>query len=235
MMNETDVLKYLESNKNERGIHLWQSRQNGDSLLITFGVGITTLRKLAKHIGRDHNLSAALWQSDVYDARILALLIDDPKAISIEQAESQIDQINDGQIAHVFSSCDATLAKAPFVVELTIDWIRHKDPMRRRCGYGLLYEIAKSKRKSAPNDDFFEEQILHIESSYPTEIPFVNHALGVALMGIGMRNQLLHAKALKLAREIGDLQIETDSHQLKSFSVEEKLTNDFVLQKLGLA
>ena len=203
-MNEADVVALLKANQNERGMQLWQKRQRAPSTLASYGVGLTTLRKLAKQIGKNHDLAMILWQSDIYDARMLALLIDDPKTITLNQAETQIDQIEDGQLAHVFSSCDATLAKAPFVVDLATDWIKHDDPMRRRCGYGLLYELSKSKKKSAPSDVFFEAQIEHIEQTYSTEIPFVNHALGVALMGIGMRNQSLHTKALQLAQKIGD-------------------------------
>ena len=234
-MNESDVIAWLEANQNERGRQLWQNRQAAPTALTSYGVGLTALRKLAKQIGNNHNLATVLWQSDIYDARMLAMLIDDPKTMTRNQAETQVDQLQDGQLAHVFSSCDATLAKAPFVVDLAVDWIKHEDPMRRRCGYGLLYEISKSKKKSAPGDAFFAAQIKQIEQTYATEIPFVNHAMGVALMGIGMRNQTLHAKALQLAQKIGSVQIETDSGQSKTFSVEERLTNDFVLQKLGLA
>ena len=233
-MNGSDVIAWLKANQNERGMQLWQNRQRTPSPLTSYGVGLTALRKLAKQIGKNHDLATVLWQSNIYDARMLAMLIDDPKVMTRHQAETQVDQIQDGQLAHVFSSCDATLAKAPFVVDLAVDWIKHEDPMRRRCGYGLLYEISKSKKKSVPDDAFFAAQIKHIEQSYATEVPFVNHAMGVALMGIGMRNQSLHAKALQLAQEIGHLQIETDTGQSKTFSVEERLTNDFVLQKLGL-
>ena len=45
---------------------------------------------------------------------------------------------------------DATLAKTPFAVELMEQWVVSTDPMRKRCGHGLLYEISKWKKKSAP-------------------------------------------------------------------------------------
>ena len=91
-----------------------------------------------------------------------------------------------------------------------------------------------AKKKSAPDNDFFYAQIQHIKETYPNEIEAVNHSMGVALMGIGMRNRELHAKALNLANQIGLLAIETDTGQKKTFSVEEKLSHKVVLQKLGL-
>ena len=39
-----------------------------------------------------------------------------------------------------------------------------EDAMRRRCGFGLLYEVSKSKKKNAPDDAFFLERIEHIRA-----------------------------------------------------------------------
>ena len=49
--------------------------------------------------------------------KIIALLIDDPKTITIEQAEKQVDQLQGGYLTHVISSWDATLAK-PSLLEM---------------------------------------------------------------------------------------------------------------------
>ena len=136
----------LKANRNERGIQNWKKLGSQTGKLKSFGIGLTVLRKLAKQIGRDHALALDLWKSDVYDAKIIALLIDDPRQITRKQAEAQVERLQQGLLAHVFSSCDASLGKTPFVVELAGDWIRSKDAERRRCGYGLLYEVSKSKK-----------------------------------------------------------------------------------------
>ena len=67
-------------------------------------------------LGRDPKLAKQLWNSKVYEMKVLALLIDDPKAMTVEQAETQVEELQGGYLAHVFSSCDATLAKTPFVL-----------------------------------------------------------------------------------------------------------------------
>ena len=135
-MQKSDVLEYLKRNQDKRGIAHWEDHKR-DSGLRSYGVGLTKLRKYAKTVGRDATLAKQLWKSKVYEMRIIALLIDDPKSITMEQAESQVEELHGGYLAHVFSSCDAPLAKAPFVVELADRWINSKDPVRRRCGYGL--------------------------------------------------------------------------------------------------
>ena len=52
-------------------------RSKQDHTLKSFGIGLTVLRKLAKQIGRDHELALQLWESDIYDAKIISLLIDE--------------------------------------------------------------------------------------------------------------------------------------------------------------
>ena len=101
-MNETKLLELLEQNRNERGIKHWQRLNPEPNALQSFGIGLTVLRKIAKKVGRNHEFAKELWKSDIYDARIIALLIDDPKLMTIEQAESQVDQLYHGQFAHVF-------------------------------------------------------------------------------------------------------------------------------------
>ena len=196
----------LKANRNERGIQNWKKLGVQTGKLKSFGIGLTVLRKLAKQVGRDHALALELWESDVYDAKIIALLVDDPKQITRAQAEAQVEKLQQGLLAHVFSSCDAALGKTPFVVELADDWIGSRDAERRRCGYGLLYEVSKSKKKSAPADVFFLEHIEHIRTSFHGEKRLVQAAMGGALMGMGKRSARLNAAALKVARAIGPIQ-----------------------------
>lgn len=231
-MNTKEVLSLLASNKNERGIANWKKLHPKHSLK-SFGIGLTQLRKLAKKIGRDHDLAQELWESNYYDAKVIALLIDDPKLITREQAERQVEQLDGGYLAHVFSSCDATLAKTPFTKELSGKWIESKDPIRKRCGYGLLYEISKSKKKSAPNDAYFLRQIKYIETSFDKESIPVKMSMGAALMGIGMRTLELNQAALKVAQKMGPIVFD-DTGKCDPFDVAKKLTSDYAKRKFGL-
>lgn len=133
----------------------------------------------------------------------------------------------------MFCSCDASLAKTPFVIELSGDWINSKDARRRFCGYGLLYEVSKFKTRKAPEDAFFLEHIKHIGKSFAGEQRSVRLSMGGALMGIGKRNAKLNAAALKLARTIGPIDF-SDEGRLPPFNVVKHLTNDHLRQKLGV-
>ncbi|NNE05589.1 MAG: hypothetical protein HKN15_07700 [Xanthomonadales bacterium] len=232
-MNQSEIVEYLETNQDARGIAHWERHAEKPGGLKGYGVGLTKLRKFAKTIGKDPELARQLWQSDIYESKIIALLIDDPKAITIEQAEAQVEQLQGGYLAHVFSSCDATLAKAPFVVELAERWVKSDDPMRRRCGHGLLYEISKNYKKSAPDEEWFLAHIEHIEKTYPKQPTNVLMAMASALMGIGKRSKKLNAAALRVARKIGPIDFDPDG-QCDPMDVTKHLTSDYVKKKLGL-
>jgi len=232
-MNKTDILKYLKSNQDARGIAHWEKYKDEAGELKSYGVGLTKLRKYSKTVGKDPKLARELWQSKVYEMKVISLLIDDPKSITIEQAEAQVEQLQGGYLAHVFSSCDATLAKAPFVVELADKWINSKDPVRQRCGYGLLYEISKSKKKSAPDEEYFLAHIAQIEKTYAKQSLNILMSMAGALMGIGKRSKSLNAAALKVARKIGPVDFDPDG-RCDPMDVTKHLTSSYVVEKLGL-
>ena len=196
----------------------------------SYGIGLTDLRKVAKQIGRDHALALELWESDIYEARILGLLIDDPKLITREQAENQVENLDEPVLAHVFSSCDASLAKVPFIVELATDWIDSKDKQRRSCGFGLLSEIAGSKKKDAPDDAFFLRYIDRIHQNYIDTGAVVG---AYALLCMGKRNKKLNAAALKVAKVIGPIEYEGDK-KCEPFDVAGHLTKDHLKRRLGI-
>jgi len=232
-MNKSEIQKYLKANQDARGIAHWATHAEKSGGLESFGIGLTKLRKFSKSVGRDSKLARQLWSSQIYEMKIIALLIDDPKTITIAQAETQVEQLQGGYLAHVFSSCDATLAKAPFVVELADKWIKSEDPVRRRCGYGLLYEISKSKKKTAPQEEYFLAHIEHIENSYKEQSITPLMAMAGALMAIGKRSKTLNASALKVALQIGPIDFDPDG-RCDPMDVAKHLTSDYVKHKLDI-
>jgi 3-methyladenine DNA glycosylase AlkD len=229
-MTHDDVLGVLEENQNPRGMAHWE-RLHPEAPLHSFGIGLTQLRKLAKVIGRDHDLAKELWESDCYDARVVGLLIDEPKKVTREQAERQVDQLQHGMLPHVFSSCDATLAKTPFAVEVAEKWVESDDLMRKRCAYGLLYEISKDKRKSAPDEAFFLKHVQIIEDTQADAPRPLRMSMGGALMGIGKRSKALNLAALVVARQMGPI---PGNPGCDPFDVGKHLTSAYLVKKLGL-
>jgi len=233
-MTVPEVLALLDAERDERGMRNWTKLGASTAGMSSYGIGLTKLRKLAKGIGRNRELAQALWRTDVYDARVIALLIDDPAQITRDQAEKQVEALGGGMLAHVFASCDATLAKTPFVVELADQWVRSEDPIRRDCGYGLLYEASKLSGKKAPSEAFFLAHVERIADSIGTEPEKVRLSMAAALMGIGKRSAVLNQAALKVARDVGPIAFSSASGNCEPFDVAKHLTTDRLKEKLGL-
>src|SRR5215216_4157482 len=52
-----------------------------------FGVSVPDIRKLAKILGRNHELALALWATGWQEARMLASLIDEPERLTPAQMD----------------------------------------------------------------------------------------------------------------------------------------------------
>ncbi len=233
-MKKSEVIKLLEENQNKRGIENWAKMKNTAGLK-SYGIGLTQLRKLAKKIGRNRALSVELWRSNIYDAKTIALLIDDPKKISREQAEEQVEELGVGLLTHVFSSCDATLAKSPIAFDLANEWLKTDHELRRQSGYGLLYELSKNKRNKSLTDEYFmnciesiNDKIFNLEESGS-----MRFAMASALMGIGKRNKVLNKRAVAVAKAVGPIDFNEDGGKCDPFDVLKHLTTDALNKKFS--
>ena len=175
-----------------------------------------------------------LWKTNTYDAKVVGLLIDDPKQVTRAQAEEQVEALQGGYLSHVFASCDATLAKVPFAFDLACDWMESEDPVRRRCAYSLIYELSKKNPKGM-DDEFLIVLIDRIKTQIKSEEMWVREAMNTALMGIGKRNKKLNKAALRAAKTIGPVEIDYgDDNACEPLDVVKHLTSDHLKKKLNL-
>ncbi len=231
-MNKSDVLQLLQENQNERGIKNWNEME-AESPYKSFGIGLTVLRKLAKQIGKDHDLAQQLWDSDYYDMKVIAVLIDDPKQITREQMEAQVKDVDFGMLVHVYSACGAPVAKTAFIDEVADEWVKSDDPVKRRCAYGLVYELSKSYKKSAPDDQYFHNYIKHIDKTFAKEDKSVHLSMGAALMGIGKRNLGLNKASIKVANQMGPIPVESGKTKCDPMDISKHLTSDYLAKKFA--
>jgi 3-methyladenine DNA glycosylase AlkD len=229
-MKKAEVIALLKENQDERGMANW--KKLGNKKIKSFGIGLTQLRKIGKKIGRDQGLARQLWASNIYDAKVLGLLIDEPRKITRQQAEEQVENLEMGMLSHVFASCDATLARAPFARELAVDWIESKDKIRRRCGYLLLYELSKNKRDKALDDDFFAGYIKRIERTIHGEENWVRDAMITSMLGIGKRTPKLNKTTIKAVKAIGAVDVDYGpDNSCEPMDLMKHLTSDYLKKK----
>ena len=232
-MTKTEVLDLLKENRDTRGEANWKAMGDRTRGLTSFGIGLTKLRAIAKHVGRDHDLALKLWNERNYDAKVIGLLIDEPKQLTRDQVEQQVDAAGTGMLSHVLSSCDATLPKSPIAFEVANDWMTSKDPVRRSCGYGLVYELAKDNKDKRLTDEFFLGCVEKIGKTIAQEQNGVRVGMGGALVSIGKRNKKLNSAAIKVAKAIGPIHFSDGDKKCEPMDVLKHLTSDYLRSRLG--
>jgi 3-methyladenine DNA glycosylase AlkD len=162
------------------------------------GVTVTELRGLARRIGRDHDLAAALWESEIHEARILATMVDDPAHVTEAQMERWVSDLGSWDLCDQL--CGNLFDRTPFVFDKALRWSRREEEFVKRAGFSLMASSAVH-RKDLP-DARFEVFLPAIRAQASDDRNYVKQAASWALRQIGKRSLGLHRKAIATARQI---------------------------------
>lgn len=194
-MRYEDVMERLASLADSRNVE--GMARFGISTTNTLGISVTTLRAIAKEIGRDHDLALRLWDSGVHEARMLATLVDDPRAVTEEQAERWALDFDSWDIC---DGCCMLFRRTPFAWEKAREWSARPEEFVKRAAFALMATLGVHN-KQVP-DERFLELLPIIEREAGDERNFVRKAVNWALRQVGKRNPRLNLAAVETARRI---------------------------------
>jgi 3-methyladenine DNA glycosylase AlkD len=190
-------LKLLASAKNAAGMARF-----GIISKNVFGICMPDLRALAKKIGKDHKLAGQLWKSGVYDARILAAMIDEAEKVTEAQMDSWIKDFDSWAVCD--STCMNLFNKTPFAFKKAVEWTKRKNEYEKRAGFALMACVAWRDKNASPEK--FKEFFEAIKKNATDERNYVRKAVNWALRQIGKRNKNLNKEAIKVARQISKIE-----------------------------
>ena len=81
---------------------------------------------------------------------------------------------------------------------------------------------------------YLVECLQYIRKSFSGEDKLVQGSMGGVLVGIGKRNARLNTAALKVAKTIGPIQLESNGSKCEPFDVVKHLTSDYIRKILGV-
>ncbi|MDW7652422.1 MAG: DNA alkylation repair protein [Bacillota bacterium] len=166
-----------------------------------FGVAVPALKKLAKTIGKQHELAEKLWQADMRETRILASMIACPEAVTVEQMDRWANDFATWEICD--QVCRNLFVNVAHAYRKCFAWSGHEKELVRRAGFVLMSRLAVTD-KSAP-DTKFMLFMAPIKQGATDERPYVKKAVNRALQQIGKRSFALNELAVHTALEIADL------------------------------
>jgi len=192
-----EILATLQSLANPEKVKLKQHKF-GIRANHSLGIYHQNLKKIAADIGYDNDLALALFDSGIYEARILCSKIYNPKNITEALMEKWVCTFENWEICDSF--CMGFFAKSEFSLTKALQWSRHEDEFVKRAGFVIMasYGFANKKAANATFEQFFPI----IEDQADDERIYVKKAVNWALRNIGKRNIDLHASAIVVARNM---------------------------------
>lgn len=162
------------------------------------GIPAPQLHRLAKQIGRNHDLADQLWRSGIHEAKILATLIGEPAKITPAQMDRWALGCNSWD--EVDSNCCYLFVFAAPAWRKAIEWSRRQEEYVKRAAFALMAYLAY--RDQMASDAKFVRLLAIIRRESRDERHFVKKAVNWALRNIGKRNVALNRAAIRTANEI---------------------------------
>lgn len=171
----------------------------------SLGIYHKDLKEIAKEIGRDNELANRLFDSGIYEARILCSKIFNPKDLTEILMEKWVKTFENWEICDSF--CMGLFAKSELAVLKVLEWSLRTREFEKRAGFVIIAAYCMADKKA--NNKVFEQFLPIIKREANDDRIYVKKAVNWALRNIGKRNTDLNEKAIETANEI--LKLESKS------------------------
>lgn len=193
-MNSKEILAQLKSLSNEKMMAHNKKFGAGEN---QFGVKMGDIRALAKKIKTSHELALELWNTENIDARFLAILIMDPKKLSLDELNKLVKS---EKFTHVADWLYTNVIKNfPKNESFRQKWMDSDDVMQARAGWSLTSGAV------VRNLDVLDFPALldRLESEMPKAAPEVQWTMNNTLANIGINHSKYRERALQIGEKLG--------------------------------
>lgn len=162
------------------------------------GVAMRDIKAYGKTLGKNHSLALALWNTGVYEARMLASFVGDPAKLTAAQMDRWCGDFDN------WAFCDALsfnlFDRSPHAWKKVVAWSGRRKEFEKRTAFALLWSLSLHDKTAA--DEQFMKGLALIEREATDGRNFVKKAVNMALRAIGRRNRGLKSAAISVARRL---------------------------------
>ncbi len=191
------------------------------------GVSVPDMRKIAKSVGKNHQLALDLWDTGVPEGMIVAGMIAEPDKLTGEQMEDWVVDINSWDICD--QVCMNLFEKTPLAENKIFEWSTREGEFVKRTSYALIACLAWHDKQAV--DERYINYFPLIVAGSTDERNFVKKAVNWALRNIGKRNQNLNKQAIRVANQIHE--IDSKSARWIASNALRELESEKVQQRLS--
>ncbi|EPR43896.1 DNA alkylation repair enzyme [Desulfovibrio sp. X2] len=161
-------------------------------------VPMRVVRGLAMQIHRDHALALELWESGLYEARVLATIIADPARVSDPMMEKWAAESDSWDLTD--QCCQNLFWRTHYAWTKAEEWTDRPEELVKRAAFALM-AVLSLKQRHADEAQFLSFLPL-IRREATDERRHVRSAVSWALRNIGRVSPAVRAEAEKLAEEL---------------------------------
>ncbi len=196
-MTLQEVLKELEALADPEIIAM-KAKRFGIVSHHALGITLKDVKALAKRIGTNDELALALFDTGIYEARLLCSKLCTPSAITEALMEKWVQSFENWEICDSF--CMGFFVKSRFAIPKVMEWSKRVPEFEKRAAFAMMaaYSFAHKKAENEVFEQFFP---IIIREANDDRI-YVKKAVNWALRNIGKRNVDLHQGAIEVAEEI---------------------------------
>jgi 3-methyladenine DNA glycosylase AlkD len=192
-----EALAWLERRRSKRVREDMESRYG----IITpkaYGVPVSVIQQLGKQLGRDHELAAALWETEWYEARMLTAFVDEPERVTPAQMDRWARDFDNWGICDTI--CFHLFDRTAHAWKKVGPWSKRREEFVKRAAFALLAGLSLHDKKA--DDKAFLRTLPLIERAAGDDWNFVKKGVSWALRVMGRRNHALNAACLDTARRL---------------------------------
>jgi len=165
-----------------------------------YGVAMKDIKVLGKQLEKRNDLAIALWNTGVYEARMLTSFVADPALLTSTQMDRWCKDFDNWAICDAM--CFNLFDRSPHRWAKVKQWSTSRKEFEKRTAFALLWSLSVHDKQAA--DEQFIDGLRLIERAATDERNFVKKAVNMALRAVGKRNQKLNSAAVLLARRLSD-------------------------------
>jgi 3-methyladenine DNA glycosylase AlkD len=191
-----DIIAWLEkhaSKKHRDGMARY-AIPSGNAL----GIPVGALKTYAKTLGRNHHLALPLWDTGIYEARMLVAWVADPALVTSAQMDAWRADFDSWAICDHL--CFHLFDRTPHAIRKVEQWSKRRDEFGKRAAFALLASLALHDKRS-PDEPFLRSLPL-IERAADDDRNFVKKGVSWALRLVGRRSLALNEASVALSKRL---------------------------------
>jgi len=178
-----------------------------------FGVRVGDLKKILKHIKKDHELALCLFDTGNSDAMYLAALAVDPKLMTEDDLKRWIDAAN----WYLIAECAVgwVTAESPNALKLAREWMKSDREMTAVAGWSAYSNYVSYAGAEELNLDEINSLLLEIRNSIHEAPNRVRYNMNQFIICVGAYVPELRNEAENVAETVGKVHVDVGNTACK--------------------